>query len=78
MFTDPEGYFGGVIAAAALIITKVGFDRVRGNGHVTKADLASLASAKDMREVKKDVAEVKEDVASIKGWLTGRMGEPPR
>ena len=71
MFTDPEGYVGGVIAAAALIVSKLGLDRVRGNGHVTKADLVGLASAKD-------IIEIKEDVAEIKGWLRGRIGEPPR
>lgn len=79
MLTDPEGYIGGVVAAAVVILSKLGVDRVRGNGHVTKADLTGLASASDMAAVKTDVADLKKDFAQVKGWLSGRFGsgEPP-
>ena len=69
MLTDPEGYVSGVLAAAAIILGKVGFDRVRGNGHVTK---------EEFRALDKKVDCISEAVSSIDGWLRGRMGEPPR
>lgn len=87
MFTDPDGYIAGLLGATAVFLSKVGFDRVRGNGHVTKADLAGLASADDMADVKGDVSDLKadittlkEDFSEVKGWLKGRFGsgEPPR
>ena len=69
MFTDPDGYVSGVLAAAAVILGKVGFDRVRGNGHVTKEEFRCLDAKVDC---------ISEAVSSIDGWLRGRMGEPPR
>jgi len=69
MFTDPDGYVSGVLAAAAVIFGKVGFDRIRGNGHVTKEEFRCLDAKVD---------GISKAVSSIDGWLRGRMGEPPR
>lgn len=79
MFTDPDGAVSGLLAGVVVILGKMFvYDRVRGNGHVTKADLAGLASAADMTKVKADVSDLKADFSEVKGWLRGRMGEPPR
>ena len=81
MLTDPDGYVGGVIAAAALVLSKLGWDRVRSNSasnpggdkRLNAIEKAWESQAETNVALFKKLDEMHGDFRELKGTVTEFM-----
>ena len=70
---------GTVLGTTLAVAIRVGWDKLRSNGHMTKAEF--LDWKQETVEYRKDqdskIDRVVKSVSTIEGWIRGRLGDPP-